>query len=224
MRTHARRRPLARAPRGARRRATPSPTRTLRAEQVVDWATRGGARALGRDDLGSLEPGQEGRRRPDQERRLAGVVPAAQPLRPRGLPGPARRRAHRRRRRPGREERGHRLVGVDLRRRADRDRETVDHLRSAMGEDAWQQGMNPELPETRRSSTTPTSTPTTSPTRPARPAARSSASRAPARSRAMSLARSRGVGGRTRQRTRLRRGAGARARRARGASGAPPVR
>ena len=24
----------------------------LRAEQVVDWATRGGARALGRDDLG----------------------------------------------------------------------------------------------------------------------------------------------------------------------------
>ena len=29
----------------------------LRAEQVVDWATRGGARALGRDDLGRLEPG-----------------------------------------------------------------------------------------------------------------------------------------------------------------------
>ena len=29
----------------------------LRAEQVVDWATRGGARALGRDDLGRIEPG-----------------------------------------------------------------------------------------------------------------------------------------------------------------------
>ena len=29
----------------------------LRAEHVVDWATRGGARALGRDDLGRLEPG-----------------------------------------------------------------------------------------------------------------------------------------------------------------------
>ena len=29
----------------------------LRAEHVVDWATRGGARALGRNDLGSLEPG-----------------------------------------------------------------------------------------------------------------------------------------------------------------------
>ena len=30
----------------------------LRAEQVVDWATRGGARALGRDDLGRLVPGR----------------------------------------------------------------------------------------------------------------------------------------------------------------------
>ena len=29
----------------------------LRAEHVVDWATRGGARALGRDDLGVLRPG-----------------------------------------------------------------------------------------------------------------------------------------------------------------------
>ena len=39
---------------------------------------------------------QEGRRRADQERPLAGDVPAAQPLRARGLPGAARRRAHRR--------------------------------------------------------------------------------------------------------------------------------
>ena len=31
----------------------------LRAEQVVEWATRGGAHALGRDDLGSLEPGKK---------------------------------------------------------------------------------------------------------------------------------------------------------------------
>src|SRR5690606_28718195 len=29
----------------------------LRADQVVEWATRGGAHTLGRDDLGSLEPG-----------------------------------------------------------------------------------------------------------------------------------------------------------------------
>ena len=67
----------------------------LRAEHVVDWATRGGARALGRDDLGSLQAGQEGRRGTDQERRLAGIVPAGEPLRPRRLPGAARGRAHR---------------------------------------------------------------------------------------------------------------------------------
>ena len=62
----------------------------LRAEHVLDWATRGGARALGRDDLGRLEPGEQGRRGADQERELAGLVPAAEPLRPRRLPGAAR--------------------------------------------------------------------------------------------------------------------------------------
>ena len=31
----------------------------LRAEQVVEWATRGGAEVLGRSDLGSLEPGKK---------------------------------------------------------------------------------------------------------------------------------------------------------------------
>ena len=72
----------------------------LRAEQVVDWATRGGARALGPRRHRQPRAGHEGRRRADQERRLAGVVPAAQPLRPRRVPGPARRRAHGAGRRP----------------------------------------------------------------------------------------------------------------------------
>ena len=45
--------------------------------------------------------GQEGRRRAAEERRVAGVVPDAQPVRPRGVPGPARRRAHRAGGRPG---------------------------------------------------------------------------------------------------------------------------
>ena len=31
----------------------------LRAEHVVDWATRGGARALGRDEIGRLVPGKK---------------------------------------------------------------------------------------------------------------------------------------------------------------------
>ena len=82
---------------------------SLRAEHVVDWATRGGARALGRDDLGRLDAGKQGRRRPDQERRLPRLVPDRQPVRPRRLPGAARRRAHgdrRRSRREGRREAG----------------------------------------------------------------------------------------------------------------------
>ena len=78
----------------------------LRAEQVVDWATRGGSKALGMDDkLGCLGGGQEGRRRARQERALPGHVPGAAPVRPRRLPGAARRRPHRDRQRPRREAR-----------------------------------------------------------------------------------------------------------------------
>ena len=58
----------------------------------------------------------------------------------------------------------HELVGVDLPPCAARVEATVDHLRSALGEEAWAQGMNPDLPARRACSTTPTSTPTTSPT------------------------------------------------------------
>ena len=98
------RRPVPRALRGPRRRATRSPTAALRAEHVVDWATRGGAKALGREaDLGSLEVGKKADLVLIKNDALPGVVPAAQPLRPRRLPGPARRRAHRAGRRAGRE-------------------------------------------------------------------------------------------------------------------------
>jgi hypothetical protein len=43
----------------------------------------------------------------------------------------------------------HRLVGVDLaaaRREAER---TVEYLRSSMGDEAWTQGMNPDVPATK---------------------------------------------------------------------------
>jgi hypothetical protein len=49
----------------------------LRAEQVVDWATRGGARRSGWTRWSAASSRQEGRRRPRSERRLAGHVPAA---------------------------------------------------------------------------------------------------------------------------------------------------
>jgi cytosine/adenosine deaminase-related metal-dependent hydrolase len=117
----------------------------LRAEQVVRWATRGGARALGRDDLGSLQPGQK-----------ADVVLIKNDDSPVSFPllNPYGHVAFQAQRgdvhtvlvdgRVVKHER--RLVGADLaavRRQVD---DTVGYLRSTMGEDAWTGGMNPDRP------------------------------------------------------------------------------
>jgi cytosine/adenosine deaminase-related metal-dependent hydrolase len=118
----------------------------LRAEQVVDWATRGGARALGRDDLGSLEPGKK-----------ADVVLIKNDASPVSFPllNPYGQVAFQAQRgdvhtvlvngRVVKHE--HRLVGADLT-AVRRDVEaTVEHLRSSLGEEAWLAGMNPGLPD-----------------------------------------------------------------------------
>ncbi|GAA1542551.1 amidohydrolase family protein [Kribbella lupini] len=118
----------------------------LRAEQVVDWATRGGARALGRDDLGSLEPGKK-----------ADVVLIKNDASPVSFPllNPYGQVAFQAQRgdvhtvlvngRVVKHE--HRLVGADLP-AVRRDVEaTVEHLRSTLGEEAWLGGMNPGLPD-----------------------------------------------------------------------------
>ena len=95
MRTHAGRRPVPRAlrspPEGRHRHPLLAARRARR--RLGHPGRGGGAGPLGR--AGQPGAGQEGRRRADQERRVARVVPAAQPLRARGVPGPARRRAHR---------------------------------------------------------------------------------------------------------------------------------
>ncbi|MEV0801017.1 amidohydrolase family protein [Kribbella sp. NPDC050281] len=118
----------------------------LRAEHVVDWATRGGAKALGRDDLGSLEPGKK-----------ADVVLIKNDASPVSFPmvhpyGQVAFQA----------QRGdvhtvivdgkvvkyaNHLVGVDLAAVRREVESTVDFLRSALGEDAWAAGMNPDLPK-----------------------------------------------------------------------------
>ncbi len=121
---------------------------TLRAEQVVEWATRGGARALGRDrELGSLEPGKK-----------ADVVLLKNDRSPVSFPllNPYGHVAFQAQRgdvhtvlvdgRVVKHE--HELVGVDLaavRREVDA---TVEHLRATLGEEAWEKGMNPDIPET----------------------------------------------------------------------------
>ena len=119
---------------------------SLRAEHVVDWATRGGARALGRSDLGSLEAGKK-----------ADVVLLKNDDSPVSFPivNPYGHVAFQ-------AQRGDvhtvlvdgkvvkdagTLVGFDraaVRRGIDA---TIDHLRSAMGEETWEAGMHPALPE-----------------------------------------------------------------------------
>jgi 5-methylthioadenosine/S-adenosylhomocysteine deaminase len=117
----------------------------LRAEQVVDWATRGGARALGRDDLGRIEPGAR-----------ADVVLIKNDSSPVSFPllNPYGHVAFQAQRgdvhtvivdgRVVKHE--HKLVGVDLPAVRRTVEATVEHLKAELGEQQWSNGMNPELP------------------------------------------------------------------------------
>jgi len=46
-------------------------------------------------------------------------------------------------------KRDHRLVGVDLAAAREQVGRTIEHLRSTMGRQAWERGMNPDVPETK---------------------------------------------------------------------------
>src|ERR1700743_1767860 len=122
---------------------------SLRADQVVEWATRGGARALGRESsLGSLEPGKK-----------ADVVLLKNDFSPVSFPvlSPYGHVAFQAQRGDvhtvivnGRVVKSDgRLVGVDLGAVRREVESTVDHLRSVIGDEAWAQGMHPEIPETK---------------------------------------------------------------------------
>ncbi|MPZ83261.1 MAG: amidohydrolase family protein [Actinophytocola sp.] len=120
----------------------------LRAEQVVDWATRGGARALGRSDIGSLEVG-----------RKADVVLIKNDHSPVSFPvlHPYGHVAFQAQRgdvhtvlvngRVVKHE--HRLVGIDLAAARREVEQTVEYLRGELGEDEWRKGMNPDIPESK---------------------------------------------------------------------------
>ncbi|GID96160.1 amidohydrolase family protein [Amorphoplanes digitatis] len=121
----------------------------LRAEQVVDWATRGGSRALGLDGVvGSLEPGKK-----------ADVVLLKNDDSPVMFPilHPYGHVAFQAQRGDvdtvlvnGRiVKRDHKLVGVDLAAARAQVGRTIEYLRGEMGEEAWARGMNPEIPETK---------------------------------------------------------------------------
>ena len=121
----------------------------LRADQVVEWATRGGAKALGLDAVvGSLEAGK----RADVVLIKNDSSPVMFPLlNPYGHVAFQTQRAdehtvvvngrvvkHQ-----------HRLVDVDLPAAAARVEATIDYLQGQMGAEAWEQGMNPAIPETK---------------------------------------------------------------------------
>ncbi|MEO3768873.1 amidohydrolase family protein [Micromonospora sp. B9E7] len=120
----------------------------LRAEQVVEWATRGGARALGMDaTIGALTPGRQA----DVVLIKNDASPAMFPiLNPHGHVVFQAQRADVHTVLVGGRvvKRDGRLVGVDLAAARARVASTIDHLRETMGEEAWQRGMNPDIPET----------------------------------------------------------------------------
>ncbi|MEV4719993.1 amidohydrolase family protein [Micromonospora noduli] len=120
----------------------------LRAEQVVEWATRGGARALGMDaTIGALTPGRQA----DVVLIKNDASPAMFPiLNPHGHVVFQAQRADVHTVLVGGRvvKRDGRLVGVDLAAARASVAATIDHLRETMGEEAWQRGMNPDVPET----------------------------------------------------------------------------
>ncbi|MFF4897955.1 amidohydrolase family protein [Streptomyces sp. NPDC001068] len=121
----------------------------LRADQVVEWATVGGARALGRaHDLGSVEVG----RKADLVLLKNDHSPVSFPmLNPYGhVVFQAQRGDVHTVVVDGRVvKHEHRLLGIDLDAVRRTVEGTVEHLRSAMGEEAWAKGMNPDVPETK---------------------------------------------------------------------------
>ncbi len=120
----------------------------LRAENVVDWATRGGARALGLESVvGSIEPGKKADLVLIQNDDSPVMFPLLNPY------GHVAFQAQRGDVRTvlvnGRVvKHDHRLVGTDLTTARQVVGQTVEYLRSQLGPEAWADGMHPEIPAT----------------------------------------------------------------------------
>ncbi len=120
----------------------------LRAEQVVDWATRGGAGALGMDSvIGSIEVGK----RADLVLIKNDRAPAMYPiLNPYGhvVFQSSRGDVHTVVVNGRTVKHAHQLVDTNLNQAKEAVGRTVQYLADTLGADAWQAGMNPEIPET----------------------------------------------------------------------------
>jgi 5-methylthioadenosine/S-adenosylhomocysteine deaminase len=119
----------------------------LRAEQVVDWATRGGSRALGLDSVvGSLDVGKKADVVLLKNERSPVMFPILNPY------GHVVFQA----------QRGdvhsvlvdgrlvkheHKLVGIDLDKAKRVVEGTIEYAKSQLGDEQWAKGMNPDIPE-----------------------------------------------------------------------------
>jgi 5-methylthioadenosine/S-adenosylhomocysteine deaminase len=119
----------------------------LRAENVVEFATRGGAKAIGKDDkLGALTPGRQA----DIVLIKNDASPAMFPiLNPYGQIVYQANRADVHTVMVGGKivKKDGRLVDTDLAAARAKVEATVDYLRGELGEEKWQEGMNPQIPE-----------------------------------------------------------------------------
>jgi 5-methylthioadenosine/S-adenosylhomocysteine deaminase len=121
----------------------------LRAEHVVDWATRGGSKALNMDSLvGSLEAGKRADIVLIKNDDSSVMFPILNPYghvvfqTQRGDVDTVMVN--------GRiVKRDHKLVGMDLPAARRNIEATVDYLVGAMGREAWEKGMYPDIPETK---------------------------------------------------------------------------
>lgn len=120
---------------------------TLRADRVVEWATLGGARALGlQDSVGSIEVGKKA----DLVLIENDDSPAMYPiLNPYGhVVFQAQRGDVHTMLVNGRVVKSeHELVGADLDKARQAVGATVEYLRGQVGEQEWVDGMHPEIPE-----------------------------------------------------------------------------
>jgi 5-methylthioadenosine/S-adenosylhomocysteine deaminase len=120
----------------------------LRAEHVVDWATRGGAKALGLDHaVGSLEAGKKADVVLLKNDNSPTMFPILNPYGHVALQA-GRADVHTVLVNGKVAKYDHKLVGVDLAQAKKAIGETIDHLQTTMGADVWEQEMNPEIPQT----------------------------------------------------------------------------
>ena len=121
----------------------------LRAEQVVDWSTRGGAKALGKDaEIGSLNRGKKADIVLIKNDDSPTMSPIVNPYGHVALQA-SRGDVHTVLVNGNVKKFANKLVGADLAGVRTKLEETVAFLQGKLGAELWKQGMNPDIPETR---------------------------------------------------------------------------